>query len=91
MHTLFYARESVEVKTSVPPPLTKMNQSNQQNERYRVALVRWTRDGSGIGDAIYQELLKQGHEPFYFAVDTKPTQPVDVVFLFGPFGLFLPM
>lgn len=91
MHTLFYAREFVEVKTSVPPPLTEMIQSNQQNERYRVALVRWTRDGSGIGDAIYQELLKQGHEPFYFAVDTKPTQPVDVVFLFGPFGHFLPM
>jgi len=91
MSALFYTRESVEEENLLPPPLTKMNPHNHQTERYRVALIRWARDGSGIGDAIYQELLKQGHEPFYFAVDTKPTRPVDVVFLFGPFGRFLPM
>ncbi|MDQ3249989.1 MAG: glycosyltransferase [Chloroflexota bacterium] len=67
-----------------------MNGSQAQTASYRVALVRWSRDGSGIGDAIFHALRQLGHEPFYFSLHTKVTVPVDVVFLFGPFGHFLP-
>jgi hypothetical protein len=56
---------------------------------YRVALIQWTSDGSGIGEAIYHALEEQGHQPFYFSLDKGITQPVDIVFLFGPFGRFL--
>lgn len=56
---------------------------------YRVALIHWKTGGSGIGEAIYHELAAQGHQPFYFSLDSGISQPVDVVFLFGPFGRFL--
>src|SRR5436190_20262842 len=60
-----------------------------QTHSYRVALIRWASDGSGIGEAIYHALEEQGHQPFYFSYGSKITKPVDVVFLFGPFGHFL--
>ncbi|MCX6044219.1 MAG: glycosyltransferase [Chloroflexi bacterium] len=61
----------------------------QPTPPYRVGLIRWPSDGSGIGEAIYHALEAQGHEPFYFSLGSDITTPVDVIFLFGPFGRFL--
>ncbi len=67
----------------------KLFTMRQHTPSYRVGLIRWPSDGSGIGEAIYHALEAQGHEPFYFSLGSNITTPVDVVFLFGPFGRFL--
>jgi glycosyltransferase involved in cell wall biosynthesis len=59
-----------------------------QSFSYRVAIPK-TVDGNGIAEAIYPELEKLGHRPFFFDLESEIPDRADVVFLFGPFGKFL--
>ncbi len=72
----------------IQPQISRLTMRHQ-TQTYRVGLIRWPSDGSGIGEAIYHALEAQGHQPFYFSLGAAMTTPVDVVFLFGPFGRFL--
>ena len=62
-----------------------------QARQYQIALVEWKEGGGGIGEAIRQELVALEHRPVYFRHDGTLPDHVDVVFLFGPFGKYLPV
>ena len=59
------------------------------SESYRVALIRWGHNG--LGEPVYEELINLGHDPVYFEFDGTVPTAVDVVFLYGPFGKYMPI
>lgn len=61
-----------------------------ESPTYHIALIQWS-IGNGIGDAIHDELVHLGHTVTYFPFDGRVPQGIEVLFLYGPFGKFLPV
>ena len=57
----------------------------QNNETYRVGVIRWQIDDA-IADAIAYELHQLGHSPTFFLHDQPIPTTVDVLFSFAPYN-----